>query len=69
MLKLIYAFFTSKPVKLLIRIIASFASAIVVVSGYLFIVNLNEKNKEEIEIEEDSSGLSENNETKEELQN
>lgn len=48
MLKLLQRIFTSKVVKVIVRIIASFASAIVVVSGYLFIVNMNERDREEI---------------------
>lgn len=51
MFKLIYRFFTSTPVKIFVRIIASLASAIVVVSGYLFILNMSTRGKEEDEEE------------------
>ena len=49
MLKVIYRVFTSTPVKIVVRIIASFASAIVVVSGYLFLVNMSIRGKEDEE--------------------
>lgn len=47
MMKLLHGFFTSSAFRLLIRIIASLASAIVVVSGYLFFVNLSSRTRED----------------------
>ena len=43
--------FQSTAVKLLFRFIASIASAIVVISGFLYVMNLGQREKEE-ELEE-----------------
>lgn len=47
MLNLFNRIFKSKAFKTLLRIIASLASAIVVLSGLLFFMSLNSKEKEE----------------------
>ncbi len=47
MLKLIHTIFTSSVFKLFIRFLASLASAIAVISGYLIYLNMLAKNKEE----------------------
>lgn len=39
--------FQSTAVKLLFRLIASIASAIVVISGFLYVMNLGQREKEE----------------------
>ncbi len=53
MLKLIYNIFTSPFVKVLFKFIASLASAIAVISGYLVFVNRNYKGRQEDEKEQD----------------
>ena len=47
MLKIFQMIFQSTAVKLLFRFIASIASAIVVISGFLYIMNLGQREKEE----------------------
>ena len=47
MFKLIYKFLTSPFFKILFKIIASLASAIAVISGYLFFVNMSSKHRQE----------------------
>ncbi len=47
MFKFIYRFFTSPFVKFVFKFIASLASALAVISGYLFFVNMNTKGRDE----------------------
>jgi hypothetical protein len=46
MLKLIAKLFPVKAIKLFLRFLASLASAIVIVSGYLFFISNSERNEE-----------------------
>ncbi len=47
MFKLVYKFLSSPFLKILFKIIASLASAIAVISGYLFFVNMSSKHRQE----------------------
>ncbi|MBU3916357.1 hypothetical protein KKA14_12555 [bacterium] len=52
MRKLIQSFLASSSFKLLLKLLASFASAIVVISGYLLFISMNSKNDEDESREE-----------------
>ncbi len=47
MLKIIQTIFQSTAIKFLFRLIASIASAIVMISGFLYLMNLGQREKEE----------------------
>jgi hypothetical protein len=64
MLKLIIKLFPFRVIKLFLRLLASLASAIVIVSGYLLFISNNERNAEnENAIKENE--VDENNATEE----
>lgn len=47
MFQLIKGIFTSRILRFLFRLVASLASAVLVVSGYLFFLSVNERHKED----------------------
>lgn len=55
MINFIHKIFTSRFLKIVVRIIASLASAIVVVSGYLFFINMQARHKDG-ELDADRNG-------------
>lgn len=61
MFRLIYRLLTSPFVKFLFKFIASLTSAIAVISGYLFFVNMNTKSRDE-ELNESKNELDEEEE-------
>jgi len=51
MFQIIKGIFTSRILRLLFRLITSLASAVLVVSGYLFFLSVNERNRDDDNIE------------------
>lgn len=55
MVQLFNKFFLIKTIKLILRLLASLASAILLVSGYLFFISITSKSKDNDTFEKDST--------------